>query len=253
MADRLQNKVALVTGGSSGIGFAAAVAFYQEGARVVIADIAAEAGEEAAKAIREAGGEAFFVQTDVSQADGVETMVRRAVETFGRVDCACNNAGIEGKQAPTAECTEENFDRVIAVNLKGVWLCMKYEIEQMLKQGGGAIVNVSSVAGHVGFENIPAYTASKHGVLGLTKTAALEYAQKNIRVNAVAPGVIRTAMVERVTGGKPEVEARHAAFQPVGRMGEPEEVAEAIVWLCSDAASFVTGTSLSVDGGFEAR
>ncbi|MHB9027921.1 MAG: SDR family oxidoreductase [Candidatus Latescibacterota bacterium] len=253
MADRLQNKVALITGGSSGIGFATALAFYQEGARVVITDIAADAGEEAAKSIREAGGEAIFVQTDVSQANAVEAMVRKAVEKFGRLDCACNNAGIEGKQAPVDVSTEENWNRVIEVNLKGAWLCMKYEIRQMLAQGGGSIVNISSVAGLVGFQNIPAYVASKHGVEGLTKAAALEYAKRNIRVNSVAPGVIRTAMVERVTGGQPEVEAQYAAFQPLGRMGEPEEIAEAIIWLCSDAASFVTGASLVVDGGLTAQ
>jgi NAD(P)-dependent dehydrogenase (short-subunit alcohol dehydrogenase family) len=253
MAGRLEGKVALVTGGASGIGRATALALAREGAKVVIADVAVEDGEETVRMIEENGGEAIFVETDVSQPDQVEVLINEAVETYGRLDCAFNNAGIEGEQAPTPDCTEENWDRVININLKGVWLGMKYEIPQMLKQGGGAIVNMSSVAGLVGFPNSPAYVASKHGILGLTKTAALEYATEGIRVNAVCPGVIRTAMVERATGGDPEVEAQFATMEPVGRMGKPEEVAEAVVWLCSDAASFVTGHSMVVDGGLVAR
>ncbi len=253
MALNLQGKVALVTGGASGIGLATALAFFREGAKVVIADMNDREGGGIVEMIRSEGGEAGFVRTDVSQTDDVERMVRTAVDTYGRLDCACNNAGIEGVQAPVAESTRENWDRVIGVNLTGAWLCMKYEIGQMLDQGGGSIVNVSSVAGLVGFQNIPAYVASKFGVEGLTRAAALEYAQRNIRVNTVAPGVIRTAMVERVTGGNPEIEAQYTAMEPMGRMGTPEEVAAAVLWLCSDAASFVTGTSLVVDGGIVAQ
>jgi len=179
-------------------------------------------------------------------------MVGHCVSLYGRLDCAFNNAGIEGDQAPTADCSQENWHRVLAVNLTGVWLCMKHEIPQMLKQGGGVIVNMSSVAGSVGFPGLPAYVASKHGVIGITRTAALEYAAKGIRVNAICPGVIRTEMVERVTGGDPEIEKQFTALEPIGRMGNPEEVAEAVVWLCSSESSFVIGHPLVVDGGLVA-
>jgi NAD(P)-dependent dehydrogenase (short-subunit alcohol dehydrogenase family) len=253
MTKLLEGKVALVTGAASGIGRAAARTFAREGARVVLADIALEGGEETLHMIKAAGGEAIFVLTDVAQAADVAALISTAVEIYGRLDCAFNNAGIEGTQAATADCTEENWDRVISINLKGVWLGMKYEIPQMLKQGSGAIVNMASVAGLVGFQGMPAYVASKHGIMGLTKTAALEYARTGIRINAVCPGVIRTPMVERFTGGAPEAEAQFSAMEPVGRMGEPEEVAEAVVWLCSEAASFVTGHSMVVDGGLTAQ
>jgi len=249
MAGKLEGKVALVTGGSSGIGRATALAFAREGAQVVVADVSVEGGQETARTIKENGGQAVFIKADVSKSGDVEGLIEQAIQTYGRLDYACNNAGIEGEQASTVNCSEANWDRVINVNLKGVWLCMKYEIPHMLKQGSGAIVNMSSVAGLVGFSNAPAYTASKHGILGLTKTAALEYAKAGIRVNAVCPGVIRTMMVERVTGGDPQVEAQLTAIEPVGRMGRSEEVAEAVVWLCSDAASFVTGHAMVVDGG----
>ncbi len=247
-----KNKVALVTGAASGIGLATAMAFIREGAKVVLADVTVDAGESAARKVRENGGDAVFVRADVSNAAEVEALVRKTVDTYGRLDCAVNNAGIEGIFAPTADCTEENWDRVISINLKGCWLCMKHEIIQMLSQGGGSIVNISSIAGLVGFVNIPAYTASKHGMIGLTRTAALEYAKKNIRVNAVCPGVIRTAMVDRVIGGSAEVEAQYTAMEPVGRLGTPEEVAESILWLASDQSSFVTGTYLVVDGAMTA-
>src|SRR6266849_9963878 len=240
MASNLKGKVALVTGGGSGIGRATAMAFAREGAKVAVADYVPEGGERTAKEITAAGGEAIFIHADVSVSRQVEAMVSKIVQTWGRLDCAHNNAGIEGRMANTAECTEENFDRVIAVNLKGVWLCMKHEIPQMLKQGGGAIVNTASVAGLVGFQGLPAYVASKHGVNGLTKTAALEYAKAGIRVNAVCPGVIRTPMVERAFAASPQMAEAAAAMEPVGRLGKPEEIAEAVLWLCSDAASFVT-------------
>ncbi len=253
MALKLEGKVALVTGGGSGIGRATALAFAREGAKVVVADVLTDGGEGTVQRIKEAGGKAIFVKTDVSKAGEVIALIDNVVTIYGKLDCACNNAGIEGSMAPTADCTEENWDRTIDINLKGVWLCMKYEIPEMLKRGGGAIVNTASIAGLVGFQGLPAYCASKGGIIQLTKTAALEYATKGIRINAVCPGVIRTPMVERVTGGKPELEAQFTALEPVGRIGAPGEVAEAVVWLCSDAASFVTGHPLVVDGGFVAQ
>jgi NAD(P)-dependent dehydrogenase (short-subunit alcohol dehydrogenase family) len=252
MSERLQDKVALVTGGSSGIGRASALAFAREGARVVIADVNVEGGQATAEAVRSMGGPAFFVQADVTSATQVEAMVAEVIQIYGRLDCAHNNAGVSGAGGPTADCPEELFDRIMTVNLKGVWLCMKYEITQMLKQGGGAIVNTSSAAGLVAWPGLTsAYVASKHGVVGLTKAAAVEYAPKGIRVNAVCPGTIRTPMVRGLTD--PEIEARFAALHPARRIGEPDEVAQAVVWLCSDAASFVTGHAMSIDGGFVAR
>jgi len=203
--------------------------------------------------IEKEGEEAIFIKTDVSRPEAVKAMIEQIVQTYGRLDCAFNNAGIEGDQATTADCTIENWMRVIDINLTGVWLCMKYEIPEMLKIGGGSIVNMASVAGRVGFPNIPAYTASKQGVNGLTKTAALEYATQGIRVNAVCPGVINTAMIDRFTGGETEAIKQMEAMEPIGRMGTPEEVAKAVLWLCSEDASFVTGHPLVVDGGFVAR
>jgi NAD(P)-dependent dehydrogenase (short-subunit alcohol dehydrogenase family) len=252
---RFSGKVALVTGSASGIGRSCAQLFAREGASVVVSDVALEGGEQTVRLIEEDGGEASFVEADVSKGAQVEALVGRTVEAYGRLDYAFNNAGIEGRMATnTADYPEEDWDRVIAINLKGVWLCMKHEIAQMLSQGGGSIVNNSSVEGLVGLEGTSAYAASKHGVVGLTKTAALEYAQSGIRVNAVCPGLIRTPMVERYTEGDAETEAQWAAiFEPVGRMGSAEEVAEAVVWLCSEAASFVTGHAMAVDGGFLAR
>jgi NAD(P)-dependent dehydrogenase (short-subunit alcohol dehydrogenase family) len=253
MAGELEGKVALVTGASAGIGRESALAFASAGARVVVSDVVVDGGEETVGQIHAAGGEATFVRADVSQTAEVEALVGQTVKTYGRLDCAHNNAGIEGDMAPTADCAEANWDRTIAINLKGVWLCMRYEIPQMLQQGGGVIVNTASVAGLVGFANLPAYVASKHGIAGLTKTAALEYAEQGIRVNAVCPGVIHTAMIDRIVGGDAEAEAQFTALEPVGRMGSPAEVAQAVVWLCSDAASFVTGVAMPVDGGFVAQ
>ncbi len=254
MTRRLEGKVALVTGAASGIGRATAIAFAQEGAKVVLADVAATAGEDVVGVIKGSGGDAILVKCDVSRAAEVESMVDEAVETYGRLDCAFNNAGIEGDVARVAQYTEENWDRVIDVNLKGVWLCMKYEIPQMLKRGSGAIVNMSSVSGLVGDPAHPAYAASKHGVAGLTKSAALEYARVGIRVNGVCPAAIRTPMIERTLEVQPELSWQSLANgHPVGRVGEPEEVAEAVLWLCSDAASFVTGHLLILDGGLVAQ
>ena len=253
MAGELEGKIALVTGAGSGIGRESALAFAASGAQVMVSDVVVEGGEETVARIKAAGGEATFMRADVSQRADVEALIRQTVETYGRVDCAHNNAGIEGDMAPTADCTEANWDRTIAINLKGVWLCMKYEIPQMLEQGSGVIVNTSSVAGLVGFVTLPAYVATKHGVAGLTRTAALEYAQQGIRVNAVCPGVIHTPMIDRIVGGDAEAEAQFTALEPVGRMGSPAEVARAVVWLCSDAASFVTGVAMPVDGGFVAQ
>ena len=253
MTKQFEGKVALVTGAASGIGRASALAFARAGAKTVIADVVVEGGEETVRMIKAAGGDALFVRVDVSQAAEVETLIQKIVERYGRLDYAHNNAGIEGEGAPTADCTEENWDRIININLKGVWLCMKYAIPQMLKQGGGAIVNTASVAGLIGVPGWSAYCAAKGGVVQLTRTAALEYATAGIRVNAVCPGAIRTPMVERIVANRPEVEAVFIAGEPIGRLGKPEEIAEAVVWLCSDAASFVTGVPLPVDGGWVAQ
>ena len=253
MAGYVDGKIALVTGAGSGIGRATALVFAREGAKVVVADVVVDGGEETVRLIKAAGGEAIFVKADMAKAAEVEAMVQKAVATYGRLDCAHNNAGIEGATGKTADYREEDWDRVIRINLTGVWFCMKYEISQMLKQGGGAIVNTASDAGLLGVPQMPAYVASKHGVVGLTKTAALEYAKSGIRVNAVCPGVIKTPMVERITAQRAGRAERMAAAEPVGRMGKPEEIAEAVVWLCSEAASFVTGLPMPVDGGIAAQ
>jgi NAD(P)-dependent dehydrogenase (short-subunit alcohol dehydrogenase family) len=254
MAEKLQGKVILVTGGGSGIGRATSLLLAAQGARIMIADYVPEGAEKTVAMIKEAGGVASCVAADVSVSKQVELMVNKTVETYGRIDGAFNNAGIEGRMGTdTATASEENFDRTIAINLKGVFLCMKYEIPQMLKQGGGAIVNTASIAGLVGFEGNSAYNASKHGVIGLTKTAALEYAQKNIRVNCVCPGVIQTPMVARIMDSGQMDERDLMAGEPVGRLGQPAEIGEGVVWLLSEASSFVTGHSLIIDGGWVAR
>ncbi len=244
-----ENKVALVTGGSSGIGRATAIAFARCGAKVVVADVKFKEGEETVQMIEDCGGQAFFVETDVSQADAVEAMVQRTLAAYGHLDYAFNNAGI-GMQSSLLELTEADFDRVIAINLKSVWLCMRAEIRQMLTQGSGAIVNMSSGYGVVGSsQGFSAYVASKHGVIGLTKCAALEYAKAGIRVNAVLPGWIRTPMVEEAMQDNPQLEGLILEVEPVGRLGRPEEIAEPVLYLCSDRASFVTGHSMIIDGG----
>jgi len=257
MARLLEQKVALVTGGGSGIGRASAIAFSREGAEVIVSDIDVTGGEETIRLIQAAGGTAIFVQADVARGTEVEALVKKGVETYGRLDYALNNAGIQGEIRQTAECSEENWNRIIAINLTGVWLCMKHELAYMLPQGSGTIVNTASNFGLVGSQGMPAYSASKHGVLGLTKTAALEYAKMGIRVNAVCPGPTQTPLVDRILSQQPQLATQIVeaikAREPVGRMGQPEEIAEAVVWLCSEAASFVTGIALAVDGGFVAQ
>ena len=245
-----ENKVALVTGASFGIGQSTAVAFAKRGAKVVVADWIEDPKQQTLRLIREAGSEGMFLPCDVSSSSEVSSLMSKILERFKKIDYAFNNAGIEGQTAPTDACTEENWDKTVAINLKGVWLCMKHEIPLMVKQAHGAIVNCSSVAGLVGFSGLPAYVASKHGIIGLTKTAALEYAGKGLRINAVCPGVIHTAMIDRLTGMDQAAEKQFTSLEPVGRMGNPDEIAEAVVWLCSDAASFVTGIAMPVDGGF---
>ena len=243
-------KVAFVTGGGSGIGRAAALAFASEGAAVVAADVSEQGNQETARLIEDQGGRALAVRCDVTKAADVKAALDKAVETFGRLDFAFNNAGIEPKKpAPTADYDEQEWNRIIDVDLRGVFLCMKHEIPLILKQGGGAIVNTSSGAGVIGIKGSPAYTAAKHGVIGLTKAAALDYAARNVRINAVCPGYIETPMMDRFTGGTPEGRAKVVAEEPVGRMGKPEEIAAAVVWLCSDAAAFMVGHAMVIDGG----
>jgi NAD(P)-dependent dehydrogenase (short-subunit alcohol dehydrogenase family) len=251
METAFKNKVAIITGGSSGIGRATALAFAKKGAKIVIVDW--HESPETMESLTNLDAEAIFIKCDVSKSADVKGMVKKTIATFGRLDYAFNNAGIEGDSAPTADCTEENWDKTIAINLKGIWLCMKHEIPEMLRQGKGTIVNCSSVAGLVGFEGLPAYVASKHGIIGLTKTAALEYAGQGIRMNTVCPGVIQTPMMDRLTGKKKEAIEQFTALEPVGRMGQPEEIANTVVWMCSDEASFITGHAMVVDGGFVAR
>jgi len=250
MTTELEGKVGLVTGGTSGIGRETAVLFAKAGAKVVVAGRRELQGEETIQLIRAAGGDGLFVKTDVSKASQLDALIQAAVEKFGRLDIAFNNAGIEGVWVPIVRQSEEDWDRTIDINLKGVWLCLKYEIRQMLKQGGGgAIVNMASINGLIGAAGAAAYSASKHGVIGLTKSAALETARSGIRINAVCPAVVATAMGERLFGA-PAVRKYVLSCHPIGRFGKPMEIAEAVVWMCSDQASFMTGQSLVLDGGF---
>jgi NAD(P)-dependent dehydrogenase (short-subunit alcohol dehydrogenase family) len=253
MPDRLNNKVTLVTGGSAGIGRAAAHLFACEGARVVIADINAEGGEETLQTIREAGGEAHFIRTDISKAADVEAMVKKVIEIHGRLDCAYNNAAIFGELLSVVDHNEESWGHAIETNLKGTWLCMKYQIPQMLKQGSGAIVNTTATAGIKGGTYRSAYAASKAGIVSLSKSAAMEYAEYGLRINVICPSHTRTPMLEQFFEQRPEIEADFIAQAPMGRIAAPEEVAEGALWLCSDASSFVTGHVLAVDGGFISR
>lgn len=250
----LAGKSAIVTGGGSGIGRAAAIVLAREGARVMIGDVSEPDAVETVRMIRENRGEADCIKCDVARAADADALVAAAVSKFGRLDCAFNNAGIDGRGGRVHECTEENWNRVMSINLTGVWLCMKAEIAQMLKQGkGGAIVNTSSDAGLIGVAGLPAYVAAKHGVAGLTKAAAIEYGRHNIRVNAVCPGPIRTPMLGRLLNARPEAESKMARSEPLKRLGEPSEIGEAVAWLCSDRASYVHGLPMPVDGGFMAQ
>jgi NAD(P)-dependent dehydrogenase (short-subunit alcohol dehydrogenase family) len=243
------DKVAFVTGAANGIGRATALAFAREGAAVVIADISEQGNQETAHMIEELGGRAITVRCDVTRSEDVKAALDKAIEVFGHLDVAFNNAGSEQAITATADLTEEEWDRIVSINLRSVFLCMKYEIRLMLKQGGGAIVNTSSGAGVKGFKGQAAYVAAKHGVVGLTKAAALDYAAQNIRINAVCPGIIDTPMMDRFSGGTKEGRQRVISQEPIGRMGQPEEIANAVVWLCSDAASFAIGHALVIDGG----
>ena len=253
MSLQFADKAALVTGGASGIGRAAALSFAHGGARVVVADVNQAGGEETVRLVKTEGGEAVFVKADVRAAVDVEAMVAATLQSFGRLDIAFNNAGVLGSGAAMIDFTEDDWDDVMGINLKGVWLCMKHEIPAMIQAGGGAIVNTSSIAGLVGSQHSPAYAASKHGVVGLTKTAALQYAPQGIRVNCVCPAAVYSPMLETLVTRNPQVGERLLASQPNGRFASPEEVAAVVTWLCSDAASFVTGAALPVDGGYTAQ
>lgn len=248
----LDGKIALITGVSSGLGQASALMFARYGAKLVLGGVHEQGGEETALRIREGGGQAIYVRADVTRSGDVEALVGRAVEHYGRLDCAVNNAGTEGPVGATVDCTEEEWDRVMAVNLKGVFLCMKYEIPRMVERGGGAIVNMSSVAGLIGMAGLSAYVASKHGVIGITKSAAIEYGKRGVRINAICPCTVRTPMMDRLLRTKLVTEQGVADALPLGRLGAPDEVAEAAAWLCSDRASFTTGHALAVDGGYVA-
>src|SRR4051794_14103329 len=242
-------KVAFVTGGGTGIGRAAALAFAREGANVVVADVSEEGNQGAARMIEDAGTQALALQCDVARAEDVKAALDKTAHTFGRLDFAFNNAGVEQPIRQAADIAEEEWNRIINIDLRGVFLCMKYEIPLMLKQGAGVIVNTSSGAGVKGIAGQAAYCAAKFGMIGLTKAAALDYAKSNIRINAVCPGIIQTPMMDRFSGGTPEGRARVIAQEPVGRMGKPEEIAAAVVWLCSDAAAFVIGHAMVIGGG----
>ncbi len=251
------DQTALVTGGAAGIGRATALTFAVEGAKVVVSDVDDKGGAETVAKIEKAGGTAMYVSADVSKPDAVKTLIAKAVAAYGKIDCAVNNAGIEGKIMPFTDQPEDNFDAIIGVNLKGTYLCLQAEIAEMLKSGGGTIVNLASIAGLIGFPGLSPYVASKHGVIGLTKNAALEYAKEGIRVNAVCPGGIDTRMLDsladQATSGAQSSAEMMNPLHPMGRIGTPQEVANLIVWLCSARAAFITGTAIPIDGGYVAQ
>tara|TARA_R110000824_G_scaffold288508_6_gene476960 strand:- start:71522 stop:72292 length:771 start_codon:yes stop_codon:yes gene_type:complete len=246
-------KVVLVTGAGSGIGAETALKFAANNAKVIVSDLDLASGEAVVRQIKKSGGDAVYIRCDVSQSQQVEALIAHSIDHYGQLNIACNNAGIEGIQGITTECSEENFERVYNTNIKGVWLCMKHEIPQMVEAGGGAIVNLSSIAGLIGFPGLPAYVASKHAVAGLTKTAALEYAVSNVRVNAVCPGPIMTPMLERLMATTPGFEEQILAGVPEHRIGQPADIADTILYLCSDQASYITGQCLAIDGGWVAQ
>ena len=253
----VSGKVALVTGSGAGIGRAAALKFAEEGAKVVVSDVNSDGGNETVALVKQMGGDAVFAEADVAKAAEVEALIAKAVDAFGQLDCACNNAGVEGKIVPIAEQLEDDFDRVMAINAKGTFLCLKYEIAHMLKNGGGSIVNLSSVAGLIGFYGLGPYVASKHAINGLTKNAALEYSRMGIRVNSICPGGIETRMLDSLVAqssdGRIGTHEMMDPLHPIGRMGKPTEVAELIVWLCSTRATFMTGANITIDGGYFAQ
>jgi NAD(P)-dependent dehydrogenase (short-subunit alcohol dehydrogenase family) len=252
MTQRLQDKVCLITGASSGIGKAAAFAFAREGAILTLADVSPN-GEQTARMAQDLGGHARFARCDIAEPAEVEALITSVVDRYGHLDCAFNNAGIEGPLTPMIEVAEELWDRIMRVDLRGMWLCLKHEIRQMIRQGYGAIVNTSSTAGICGTPGFSPYTAAKHGVIGLTKSVALQYAKSGIRVNAICPGLTDTPMMDRILGGDPEMEKLFLAGTPIGRKASPDEIAAAAVWLCSQESSFVTGAVLAVDGGVFAQ
>jgi NAD(P)-dependent dehydrogenase (short-subunit alcohol dehydrogenase family) len=253
----VSGKVALVTGAAAGIGRAAALKFAEEGAKVFVSDVNSDGGNETVALIKQKGGDAAYGSADVTRAADVEALVEKVVAAYDRLDCACNNAGVEGKLALIAEQSEADFEKVMSVNAKGTFLCLKYEIAYMIRNGGGAIVNLASVAGLIGFPGLGAYVASKHAINGLTKNAALEYSKMGVRVNSICPGGIETRMLDslvtQASNGRVGTHEMMDPLHPIGRIGTPEEVAELIVWLCSAHASFLTGANISVDGGYVAQ
>ncbi len=253
MAGILEGKVSLITGASSGIGRATAKIFAREGAILVLADVVEAGGNETLQMTKDAGADGFFMKCNVGDESDVNALVDAAVSRYGRLDCAFNNAGIAGAGRLTHEYSLEEWNRVISINLTGVWLCMRAEITQMLKQGSGVIINTSSIMGLTGAIRVPAYTAAKHGVAGITKAAALEYARHGIRINAVCPAPIYTPMIMSAFEKRPDMEQRYARSEPMKRLGQPEEIGEAVAWLCSDKASYITGLPMPVDGGYMAQ